>query len=347
MGTIYIIKNKCNDKVYIGQTTQKVQDRWLKHKSDSKRFDNKLYRAIKKYGIDNFFYEIVETDIPRDCLDEREKYWIKYYDSFYNGYNSTFGGQDTRTDFDPSQIVVEWNNGLCEAEIAQKLNLTIDRVSRSLLHQLNISKDEINKRKSLHMQKYNDELLLQYWNSGLTVPQIHNQYGGQTYLLKQRLVNLGIPIEEIEKRTDDFRKYQMKENRIDNERSIYQFDLSGHFIKSYPSMKMAAETLNIDRSSINHCALGDSPSAGGYIWLYENKPEILSNYLKRLKGNKKKVGQYDAHKKLLNEYESIAAAARGVGAKSASTISSLCNRGGGYGYGYYWEFIDDQKNINK
>lgn len=31
MGIIYIVKNKINDKVYIGQTTQKLQDRWLKH----------------------------------------------------------------------------------------------------------------------------------------------------------------------------------------------------------------------------------------------------------------------------------------------------------------------------
>ena len=97
-GVIYIIKNKCNDKVYIGQTTQCVEDRFKQHMKPSqiKRANCKLYKAIDKYGSDNFYYEILEECVPYDELDEKEIYYIEKFDSFKHGYNSTHGG-DTKT----------------------------------------------------------------------------------------------------------------------------------------------------------------------------------------------------------------------------------------------------------
>ena len=50
-----------------------------------------LYRAFKKYGIDNFQLSIIEecNDIE---VDAKEIYWIEYYGSFKYGYNATLGG---------------------------------------------------------------------------------------------------------------------------------------------------------------------------------------------------------------------------------------------------------------
>jgi len=53
--------------------------------------DTKFYRAIRKYGENNFYIELLETTTI-DNLNEREKYWISYYNSYKNGYNSTLGG---------------------------------------------------------------------------------------------------------------------------------------------------------------------------------------------------------------------------------------------------------------
>ena len=91
MGSIYIIRNTINDKVYIGQTVQSLATRFLNHKMASRTEDTKFYRAIRKYGEDNFYIELLETVDYKD-LNDREKYWIKYYNSYYNGYNSTLGG---------------------------------------------------------------------------------------------------------------------------------------------------------------------------------------------------------------------------------------------------------------
>ena len=95
LGSIYIIKNTVNDKVYIGQTTMKVQARFKAHckPSTTKRRGNyAIYNAMNKHGVENFYYEILYSDIPESELNELEVLLIEKYDSFHNGYNSTSGG---------------------------------------------------------------------------------------------------------------------------------------------------------------------------------------------------------------------------------------------------------------
>ena len=90
---IYKITNKINNKCYIGQSVN-INKRWNAHIHQFNNIDvynYPLYRAFRKYGIENFSFEIIET-CSRDKLNEREKYWIQYYDSCYNGYNQSLGG---------------------------------------------------------------------------------------------------------------------------------------------------------------------------------------------------------------------------------------------------------------
>lgn len=90
---IYKITNKLNGKSYIGQTSD-YHRRFIEHKA--KGYGNEktkvLYYAFDKYGIDNFTFEVIEDKTEK--YNEREKYWIKYYDSFENGYNMTEGGEE-------------------------------------------------------------------------------------------------------------------------------------------------------------------------------------------------------------------------------------------------------------
>lgn len=97
-GYIYKITNKINKKIYIGQTQQTIEMRWSQHKSHAIKGNsqNKLGRAIRKYGVENFFIEKIEK-CTLDKLDEREIYWIRFYDSVNSGYNILLGGQKKRT----------------------------------------------------------------------------------------------------------------------------------------------------------------------------------------------------------------------------------------------------------
>lgn len=93
-GKIYKYTNLINGKTYIGQTKQSLEQRDYKHITQLN--DNTYFhRAIKKYGRENFSLELVEDNIPLDLLDEKEIYYIDYFQSFYTtgkGYNLTQGG---------------------------------------------------------------------------------------------------------------------------------------------------------------------------------------------------------------------------------------------------------------
>lgn len=92
-GVIYIITNVCNNKVYIGQTSKTIEERFAVHVKNAKQHVNRyLYDAMNHYGYDNFHIQEIEKCKKSD-LDEREKYWIAYYNCIIpNGYNMTAGG---------------------------------------------------------------------------------------------------------------------------------------------------------------------------------------------------------------------------------------------------------------
>lgn len=95
---IYTYTNKINGHIYVGQTNN-IQKRYNGHKSDS--FNPKssgytlpLHAAIRKYGLNNFIFEVIEEVDTQEKANEREIYWIKEKKSHVseNGYNITFGG---------------------------------------------------------------------------------------------------------------------------------------------------------------------------------------------------------------------------------------------------------------
>lgn len=97
LGKIYLITNDINSKVYIGQTIQSLNKRFNGHccysKSD-KSINMYIKRAIHKYGRDHFSISLIE-ECPIDKMNEREQYWINYYNSYNEGYNLTLGGQES------------------------------------------------------------------------------------------------------------------------------------------------------------------------------------------------------------------------------------------------------------
>lgn len=115
-GFIYKITNNVNGKVYIGQTIQTVKERFYQHcatKCSDSVLNMAIHKAIKKYGKSNFTIEVIE-EVDKDSLNDREKFWIEYYNSYNNGYNSTRGGQDGSThckELDTESIIKEYNLG--------------------------------------------------------------------------------------------------------------------------------------------------------------------------------------------------------------------------------------------
>ena len=90
---IYKIQDIENGKVYIGQAAN-ISDRWKQHIKRGLHaetpLNNKLYPALWEKGVENFSFEIME-ECARTELNEREKFWIEYFDSKNWGYNVTGG----------------------------------------------------------------------------------------------------------------------------------------------------------------------------------------------------------------------------------------------------------------
>lgn len=95
-GLIYKLTSKTSKKSYIGKSMEyRFEYRMFQHSQDFS--DTHLGRAKKKYGWNDFTIEVVENNIPKNKMSEREIYWIEYYDTFNNGYNSTKGGEGGNT----------------------------------------------------------------------------------------------------------------------------------------------------------------------------------------------------------------------------------------------------------
>ena len=98
---IYKITNKITRHAYIGKSVNieaRLKSHFRRASLDCEQdveYNKALYRAIRKYGKDNFEVEILEELFTRDrkVLDAREIYWISFYDTYNNGYNATLGGE--------------------------------------------------------------------------------------------------------------------------------------------------------------------------------------------------------------------------------------------------------------
>lgn len=109
---VYKITNLVNGKCYVGITTN-LEYRWHCHRNapNYPYLKNPLYSAMRKYGIENFRFEVIEEGIQNIItLGEKERYYIKKYHSHISehGYNLTWGGERSQYDANPrTSLTVE------------------------------------------------------------------------------------------------------------------------------------------------------------------------------------------------------------------------------------------------
>lgn len=93
-GVIYCYYCISTGKKYIGQTSNE-EKRKKEHIRKSKNKRNKFYNAVRKYGWENFIYGVIE-ECDISLLNDKEIFYVNFYDSHKNGYNSTEGGKGVR-----------------------------------------------------------------------------------------------------------------------------------------------------------------------------------------------------------------------------------------------------------
>lgn len=164
MGTIYKITNLINQKIYIGKTIRDPRIRWQEHlqySHQNSRYNTPLYQAIRKYGAENFMFEVIEENIDNEkLLNEKEKNYIEIYHSTSHdkGYNIALGGDGGRVssklseiDAKDIQLILQDDNNLQSFnEIGELFN-----ISGSVIRSINVGTSWYNSKLDYPLRKYN------------------------------------------------------------------------------------------------------------------------------------------------------------------------------------------------
>lgn len=267
MGFIYKIFNNINNKIYIGQTTRSIEERWREHLTTNRRQDLPIYRAFQKYGKEHFQIEMVE-ECENKLLDEREKFWINYFDTYNSGYNASIGG-DSPTTLEIKEIesiVSKWKEGKTLTQIKEETGHGIKTI-RSYLIRNGVSENSFLERsnylKTLSRKDFTkdeEEKILTLFEQGYSYTNIYKTL----HFSKERVLNL------LKEYYSEERISQNSKRKKTLEKSFYQYSLDGILVNYYSSKYDLNKVFSLSQiKCIQNCCRGAKKTAYGFKWSYE------------------------------------------------------------------------------
>lgn len=267
-GIIYCYTSPSGKK-YIGQTRKESERRWGWNQINRNYcHGGKIDRARRKYGPENFKYEVLHK-IESDDLDELvlkmnmwEKIFIAIFDTYKNGYNSTRGGDGT----DHLKASVALKNHI----ISEETKIKISNAKRGCHPKYTQTDLE---RRAKRLCDLNRVIVYQYdmdgnfircWN---TLKEAAEYYGiSRTKISDCWTHNKHSAIGYIWKIDESTIKTQPKQCI-----KVAQYDLDGNKLHSFNSIREASEYLGktYGDSNIIACCRNKAKTAYGYIWKYE------------------------------------------------------------------------------
>lgn len=253
---IYCIENKINHKKYIGQSIDIIR-RWMQHKQQNMiARDTFLYNSIKKHGIDSFEFYILE-ECDEAFLNEREIFWISYYDTFNNGYNMTIGGAGVNA----GERLKQQN--ILPKNFKQNICSDVDDVVP--IAKLDSDFNILEVYQSVQDCARKNHILAT--NISKTTKQIHKTCNGYIYLrfddikdmtktdIKNYVVNLRKPL-------------NFSSTHSTKSKKVSLVDENGNIISIYNSVNSAGRQLKIDPSSITKVCKGRLKTTNGLMFQY-------------------------------------------------------------------------------
>lgn len=304
--SVYIHKNKINDKVYIGITSKiNPEERWG-YNGSKYNHNNHFKNAIKKYGWNNFEHIILFKHLTKEEAEKKEVELIfKYNATDQNyGYNIQNGGNSV---------------GRMTDELKKKIGL-------SNSHPVY----QYNKRTGDFLAEYISTveaaniLGLDHTLIAAVCRKDVKSTGGYIFRYKNDGYIYGekLNISEVEN------------SRNTHERQVVQYDKQGNFIAEYNSIKEAEDFFGKPQGTtlIWHCCNGKKPSALGYIWAYKGEPCIIKKSKKV-----KPVNQLDEYGNVVQRFNSVKDAAAFL-QKPSNSIIKACKKDNYIYNGYLWEY---------
>ena len=324
-GGIYCITNKINGKKYIGQTYD-LKFRWLHHRSDlrgNRHHNRHLQGAWNKYGEDNFEFSELEK-CSLELLDEREIYWIKYYDSQNqeHGYNLADGGLGCRgykhTDEEIAKMRMIQNPEPI-LQIDLNGNILNEFVSAGE------AGDYLGKDSCSGIKRCCDG-------------DKYKKAYGYIWIYKK-----------------DLDKFKLEDHIIihKNDTPVSQYSMDNKLIKRWDSAKLASKNIKGSASEILKVCTGERISYRNYIWkytgnesLYDKTRKSIEKELTDKKNNETlTVLQYSPSGDLIKRWNN-AVEALSEGHDDGS-IRSCCNGNMTWYHESIWLYEKDEKLLNE
>lgn len=245
-GFIYITTNHVNGKKYIGQKKYDKNGKWKKYLGSGIALKN----AIIKYGIENFSKEIIEECETKELLDEREIYWITFYnaskdDLFYNIASGGDGG-NVVLGYTEEEYIAFQNKRL------KAVNLGRKQGEESGVSKLT-EKQVLDIIERLKNNDFHPDIARDYNVSTCTIDDIrcHKTW---KYLTKD------IVFDDVSTRTRKIGK------------SVDVYDLNGFFIGVYKNARDVNEKLGIPFRNVSQVCNGQKRQSHGYICRFHDEP---------------------------------------------------------------------------
>lgn len=299
MGYIYKIWNDNNDKLYIGQTRQTVNIRWKQHKNKAEyeRQPLLIYRAMRKYGIDTFHIETIE-ECDNSLLNQREIYWIQYYNSCDDGYNLTYGG-DGGLAYAPDKLLSLWDEGYGVKFIAKQINKGRNSVAL-MLKSLGVSQSEILQRQVEFIATQTRKPVAQLSLSGNIIAVYPSVIKASeiTGFCKKSIsacargeykTSHGFKWEYIDDNTFEkyesepieqniINSYSLRKQKAPNMKAVVQLDNDDNIINIFATCTDAAKEVSVSLQAISMCCHGKTKTSRGFKWRFAT-PEEIENLL--------------------------------------------------------------------
>jgi group I intron endonuclease len=317
---IYKITNRKNGKIYIGQSIN-IKKRFQEHKNCKE--NRPLYKAFKKYGINNFDFEVI-CECEKKDLDKLEKQYIRKYKSNISGigYNLTKGGTNIFA-------------------IQKKLN-DMPKEDFKKWHK-KIGAKHKGKIVSQEQKEKISKTLKEYFKDENNRKRLSEQRKGKTLSSSTRLKMSMVQQESM-------KQYAKK---------VLQYDLNNNLIAEYESLQDVGRKTGFKVGGISKCCLGKGNTAYGFKWKYDEefnkqfrksikriiKPkQLLKGQPTEVPKRWKKVYQYDECYNLIKVFDSFKQVAQEFG--EYKNVSAVCRGQREHAYGYRWSYTLINKENN-
>lgn len=245
-GFIYITHNRVNGKKYIGKKNYDAAGSWKRYLGSGVY----LSKAIKKYGRENFYKEIIDTAKTSDELSAKERYWIQYYDAVSSSeyYNIAPGGDggNVRAGYSEEELIASEKKRLKAVYVGRRVgedagaskltNEQVEQIISDLMSGQNIT-----------------EIAHKYDLSVETVRDIRNHKSW-------RHLTEGVVFPNVDGRNKGVGKQATK--------PIDVFDVNMNYIGTYASARHAEAVIGVGFRLISQVCHGKKKTSHGYIFRF-------------------------------------------------------------------------------